>query len=165
MQRLIFVRLFFWYFFEYVRKYLIMKKVISVLVASLIVFAACNKDNNTTPAITPSVVSNTVVSGTWKITYFWDTDHEETANYSGYNFTFGPGAVLTASKTGSTITGTWSTGMDDSQTKIILSFSSPAPFMKLSGDWHVLERTDIKIRLQDFSGGNAGTDYLTFEKN
>ena len=38
-------------------------------------------------------------------------------------------------------------------------------YMDLSDDWDIVERTDTKIRLQDVSGGNGGTDYLTFEKN
>ena len=63
------------------------------------------------------------------------------------------------------ITGTWSTGTDDSQVKLVLAFSTPAQFADISDDWHVTERTDTKITLQDVSGGNGGTDYLTFEKN
>jgi hypothetical protein len=71
---------------------------------------------------------------------------------------------LTASKAGSTITGTWTTLLDDSKTKLILFFSAPASFDEFSDDWHVIERTDTRIKLQDVSGGNGGTDYLTFEK-
>jgi hypothetical protein len=110
-------------------------------------------------------VSNTVTSGTWRITYYWDTDHEETSNYSGYSFTFATGGVLTAVKTGSTVTGTWSTGTDDSKTELVIAFASPASFVEISDDWEVIENTSTKIRLQDVSGGNGGTDLLTFEKN
>ena len=106
-----------------------------------------------------------MVSGTWKITYYWDTDHEETANYSDYKFAFGSGNILTATKTGSSATGTWTTLLDDSKTKLVLGFSTPASFVEISDDWHVIERTDTRIKLQDISGGNGGTDYLTFEKN
>ncbi len=143
-----------------------MKKAIFILSAiTLFLFISCKKDDNGTTPISTTSVANTIVSGTWKITYYWDKDHEETANYSGYNFTFGIGNILTATKTGSSITGTWTTLLDDSKTKIVLGFSTPTSFVEISDDWHVIERTDSKIRLQDISGGNGGTDYLTFEKN
>ena len=48
---------------------------------------------------------------------------------------------------------------------IPLNFSTPVSFIEISDDWNVIERTDTKIKLQDISGGNGGTDYLTFEKN
>ena len=34
----------------------------------------------------------------------------------------------------------------------------------LNDDWHILEQTAKKIKLEDVSGGNGGTDYLTFEQ-
>ena len=143
-----------------------MKKLVFILTAStLFLFVSCQKDDNSTPSISTTTVTNTVVSGSWKITYYWDTDHEETANYSGYNFVFGSGNILTATKTGSSLAGTWSTLSDDSKIKLVLDFSTPASFIKISNDWHVIERTDTRIKLQDISGGNGGTDYLTFEKN
>ena len=141
-----------------------MKKT-AFIVLTLILGFSCKKDDNITSPISTITVTNTLVSGTWKITYYWDTDHEETANYRDYAFTFGSGNILTAAKTGSTITGTWTNTSDDSKTKLILYFSAPASFVELSDDWHVIELTGNKIRLQDVSGGNGGTDYLTFEKN
>lgn len=148
-----------------------MKKLLSVSLAfSLFFLNACSNDNNdnnnnNNNNPTPTTVSNTLSSGTWRITYYWDTDHEETSNYSGYAFTFGSGNVLTAVNGASTVTGTWVTGLDDSQVKLILAFSTPASFAELSDDWHVTERTDTRIKLEDVSGGGGGTDYLTFEKN
>jgi hypothetical protein len=143
-----------------------MKKTIFILfAATLFLYISCTKDDNDTSPISTTTVTNTIGSGAWKITYYWDTDHEETTDYSGYNFTFGSGGILTATKTGSAITGSWATGLDDSKTKLILGFSSPASFVEISDDWHVIEITNTKIKLQHVSGGNGGTDYLTFEKN
>jgi hypothetical protein len=137
-----------------------------LLLALLITIGiSCSKDDNSSSSITPGNVSNTVTSGTWRITYYWDTDHEETSNYNGYNFTFATGGILTAVKTGSTVTGSWSTGMDDSKTELVIGFASPASFVEISDDWEVIENSPTKIRLQDVSGGNGGTDLLTFEKN
>ena len=140
-----------------------MKKANFFLIAlSIILFASCSKSSD---SISTTTVNNTVVSGTWRITYYWDTDHEETSNYSGYAFTFSSGNTLTAVNGGTTVSGTWTTMLDDSKTKLVISFATPANFAKISNDWHVIERTDTKIRMQDVSGGGSGTDYLTFEKN
>jgi hypothetical protein len=125
---------------------------------------ACKKEDSNNSNISSGLVNTTLTSGNWKITYYWDTDHEETSNYVNYVFTFNANNVLTAVKTGSTLSGSWNTGTDDSKVKLILNFSSPASFLEISDDWHVIEKTDTKIKLQDVSGGNGGTDYLTFEK-
>jgi hypothetical protein len=133
----------------------------------LLAATACNQDDSTTSNQTK--VIDTVSSGTWRITYFYDTDKEETANFTGFNFTFG--SSLTATKSSTTYTGTWSVtdsnssddSMDDLHFNIL--FTAPPDFEDLSDDWDILEMTDTKIKLIDISGGNGGTDYLTFEKN
>ncbi len=126
---------------------------------------ACSNDDDPVSTISPTDVRNTLGTGTWRITYYWDSDHEETSNFTGYTFTFGAANVVTATKTGSTATGTWSTRTDDSRVKLDLLFATPADFAEISDDWHVTERTATRIKLQDVSGGSGGTDLLTFEKN
>jgi hypothetical protein len=134
-------------------------------IISVFAFTSCEDDSNNTNVGTPTDVTNTVQTGDWKITYFYDSDKEETSNYTSYKFTFSDDGILTANNGSSTVTGTWSTGNDDSTVKMIISFASPDMFEELSDDWHVIERTSTKIRLEDVSGGDGGTDYLTFEKN
>lgn len=126
---------------------------------------SCKKDEPSTSTITTSNVTTTVSEGTWRVTYYWDTNRDETANFNGFNFTFGTSNLVSASNSLLTINGTWSIANDDSKIKLILAFTTNANFIEISDDWHVIERTDTKIRLQDVSGGNGGTDYLTFEKN
>ena len=140
-----------------------MKKTLFVLAFAAFCFSSCDKNDDN--SITTTIVSNTVTSGTWRVTYFWDTDHEETFHFNGYSFTFTGGNVLTAINGSTTVTGTWQTGTDNSTVKLIINFTTPPDFAELSEDWHVLERTDTKIRLRHISGGSGGTDYLTFEKN
>ena len=36
---------------------------------------------------------------------------------------------------------------------------------ELNSDWHIIEQNSNTIKLEDVSGGNGGTDYLTFIKN
>jgi hypothetical protein len=145
------------------------KLMLIVTVMMLLGVYSCSKDDSN-PSVTDTVVS-TVSVGTWKITYFFDTDKVETANFSGYNFTFGSNNVLTTSNGTNTYNGSWSilnnNSNDDSLDDLdfTISFASPDNFTELSEDWKVLSRTDSKIELKHVSGGNGGTDLLTFEKN
>lgn len=129
---------------------------------------ACNNNDDATPS-NQSKIENIAKSGTWKITYFYDTDKEETANFNGYNFTFG--STLTATNGVNTHTGTWSitdsNSNDDSMDDLHfnIAFTAPPDFEDLSDDWDIIEVTETKIKLIDVSGGGGGTDYLTFEKN
>lgn len=140
---------------------------ILITICSIAIFSCTKKDDTVSPtAVNPTTVSNNATAGSWRVTYYWDTDHDETSSFSGYSFTFGASNNVTAVKSGaSSVTGTWSTGTDNSTTKFILSFASPASFLEISDDWHVIEMTATKIALKDVSGGNGGIDYLTFEKN
>lgn len=132
-----------------------------------------NDDDNNNSSSDPTPVINTVTSGTWRVTYYFDTDSDETSDFTGYNFTFGSSNVLTATNGSNTYTGSWSVTNDDdsdddnpsSDLDFNILFSSPANFQDLSDDWDIVSRTSTKIELIDVSGGNGGTDYLTFEKN
>jgi len=147
-----------------------MKSIKSIVFLFLVVFACSDDKSGTT---NQSKVISIASSGTWRITYYYNTDKEETSNYAGYNFTFGSKA-LTASNGTNTYTGTWSVSdsnsnddsMDDLHFNIAFNNPpAPASFEDLSDDWDIIEITDTKIKLIDVSGGNGGTDYLTFEKN
>lgn len=116
-------------------------------------------------------IQNLAESGTWVITYFFDTDSEETSDFSGYDFTFGNDGVLTATNGSNTITGSWSvtddsssSSSDDDDIDFNISFASPPDFEELSDDWDIISTSSTKIELIDISGGNGGTDYLTFQK-
>lgn len=133
----------------------------------------CSSDDDSSSSGNTSEVVNTVMQGTWRITLFDEDGNDHTNNFNGYNFTFGSSNVLTATNGINTYTGVWSVTSDDSSNDdnpggdidFNILFSSPANFAELSEDWHILERTSTKIRLRHISGGNGGTDLLTFEKN
>jgi hypothetical protein len=101
--------------------------------------------------------------GSWKITNFWDKDHDETATFSSYEITFNSDGSVSAVNGGTTVTGTWNTGTDDSQPKLILFFTA-SPFSEINDDWHITSQTDNLIQLEDVSGGGSGTELLTLEK-
>ncbi|MEE4256286.1 MAG: hypothetical protein V2I47_04550 [Bacteroidales bacterium] len=139
-----------------------------MLVLSLI--TACNKDEEDTPTIQNEVQSN-LQSGNWRITKFIDSGTDETDHFSGYNFTFNSSGVVNASNGTNTFDGTWSiTGSnsgDDSQNDLDLNinFNLTNDFEDLNDDWDFISQSAVKIELIDISGGNGGTDYLTFGKN
>lgn len=135
------------------------------------VASMCSKDDNSVTNVIQNQVVNTATSGTWKVTLYDDSGTIKTSNFTGYNFSFGSGNTLTAANGTNTYTGTWSVTDSNSNDDTIddlhfnVSFNAPVSFADLTDDWHIVSRTDTKIQLNDVSGGNGGTDYLTFEKN
>jgi hypothetical protein len=153
-------------------------KLISVftLLFMLNVALTCSNDNDSpqqqSTSVDPTPVINTVNTGTWRVTFYSDSGVDETTNFTGYNFTFAAANVLTTSNGTNTYTGTWSVtsdnSHDDSPTNDLdfnMAFSAPVNFADLTDDWNIISYTASKIELIHVSGGNGGTDYITFEKN
>lgn len=136
-----------------------------------------NNNNNNASALLAEQVRTTAQEGSWSITKFEEDGRDETSDYSGYSFTFNSDGSLTASNGQNTVTGTWSVTLDSSNSSdddsdddsddvdFNIFFVSPADFEELSDDWDIISRSDNRIQLIDISGGNGGTDYLTFQKN
>jgi hypothetical protein len=154
-----------------------MKKIALIPMLSFIfmlnVASMCSDDDNSNTSADPTPVINTVSSGTWRITLYEDNGVNETNNYANYIFTFNSNGVLTAANSTS-YNGTWSVtasnSNDDSQDDLDfnIAFLAPAPNAftdDLTDDWDIVSYTATRIQLIDVSGGNGGTDYLTFEKN
>lgn len=124
---------------------------------------SCKKDDNSSPNSTP-VLNSIIQQGKWKITLFNDSGNDETHHFTNYSFQFNADGTVTAATSGNTVSGTWSNGSDDSQQKLILNFGTTVHFMELNDDWDILQQNTSIIKLEDISGGNGGTDLLTFEK-
>jgi hypothetical protein len=153
-------------------------KIITKLIFAFFIYTglamSCDKDDDNTQQqeTTAQQTQNTAQSGSWKITYFFDSDQNETNHFNGYTFTFKENGSLVAVNGSTTITGTWSVtdsnSSDDdggsSNTDFNIFFASPPDFEELSDDWDIISVTNSKIELTDVSGGNGGTDFLTFEK-
>lgn len=162
-------------------KNLISKSIITFTIA--IGLIACSKDESNTTIADNGTSADRVTlvaqSGTWRITYFWDTDEDETSNFTGYVFTFNTDGTLIAVKGNTTVNGTWSVvddsgnsssdddgnSTDDDDFNILFSVPASSDFDDLNDDWDIISVTANKIELIDVSGGNGGTDFLTFEKN
>lgn len=134
-----------------------------------------NNSNQTSADQTTAIAQN----GTWRITYFFDSDTDETSDFAGINFTFNSDGSVIASGNGMLQDGTWSVsdnsgnssndddGNSTSDDDFNLFFPVPESsiFEDLNDDWDFISVSDTKIELTDVSGGNGGTDFLTFEKN
>ena len=132
----------------------------------LIATTGCDKDDdNISTTVTAENVKNTVSAGTWRVAYYYDTDHEETADFAGYNFTFQASGVVSAANDILSRSGTWSAMNDSGKTKFVLDFATPADFEDISEDWEVIALSATEIQLRHVSGGGGGTDLLTFSKN
>ncbi len=153
-----------------------MKK-LNLFAAGVFLFAlttSCSSDDDNSNVNNGNInqITNIVKDGTWKITTFSEDGNDETDNYTGYNFTF-DNNMLTATNGVDTHTGTWSVTTSDSDDDdnsdndidFNIGFTSPQDFNDLSDDWDIIEYSSDVIKLIDVSGGNGGTDYLTFQKN
>lgn len=154
-----------------------MKK-LNVLLTGVVALGVLSCSGDDSPSTTntngnTAEVVNIVKDGTWKITSFVEDGNNHTQHFEGYAFTFGANNVLTAAGGVATYTGTWSVTKDNSSDDdnsssdidFNIGFASPETFTDLTDDWDILEKTGARIKLIDISGGNGGTDYLTFEKN
>lgn len=137
------------------------KFLIPILTVLLWGSSACKKEDNSSASASPSIITQ----GQWRVTLYNDSGNDETNHFTGYAFTFNSAGTVFANKSGANVSGTWSTGTDDSQQKLYLTFTSNADFIEISNDWHILSQSSTKIQLEDVSGGGGGTDLLTFEKN
>ena len=131
-----------------------------------------NNNNNTTSSVdqTTSIAS----SGNWIITNFVDSGTNETNDFQGYVFTFNTNGTVVATNGSDTVNGTWSvtdsnSGSDDSNIEdddfnLAFAVSEDNKFDDLNDDWDFISVSNTQIELIDISGGNGGTDYLTFQK-
>jgi hypothetical protein len=149
-----------------------MKIRILICLTSLLSIVSCtNKKDDTPNNTTQTTVKTNVQSGTWRITKFIDSGTEETNHFTGFNFTFNSSGVLNANNGTTNYDGSWSitdsNSNDDSQDDLDfnISFNLTNDFEDLNDNWDFISQSTTTIALIDVSGGNGGTDYLTFEKN
>ena len=149
-----------------------MKIRILICLTSLLSIVSCsNKKDDTPNNTTQTTVKTNVQSGTWRITKFIDSGTEETNHFTGFNFTFNSSGVLNANNGTTNYDGSWSitdsNSNEDSQDDLDfnISFNLTNDFEDLNDNWDFISQSTTTIALIDVSGGNGGTDYLTFEKN
>lgn len=98
------------------------------------------------------------ISGSWKISFYWD-EKEETANFSDYYFMFNSGGTLMAHKGTLTYEGTWS----ETSTRFTINFGNDPVLSELNNEWVKLEESNTLLKLKD--DNPAQDDELHFVKN
>ena len=132
-----------------------MKSYLNCFLFAIVLFISCKKDSNN--------INNNISNGTWRITLFTDSGNDETGDFSGYSFTFGDNGVLTATKAGSSKTGTWNNNNNDFNIDIGEKTDSNKPLGELTDDWDIISKSSMEIKLKD--DNNASAEFLTFQKN
>ncbi|MFK5983758.1 MAG: hypothetical protein QM499_12680 [Flavobacteriaceae bacterium] len=110
-----------------------------------------------------SEIEDYLTTDSWYVAYYFD-DVDETSNYCEFEFIFNIDGTVVANNGTDNVNGTWSVGVDNGVDKIILDFGVTVPFDVLNDDWDVLNASNLVIEMQDVSGGNGGTDYLTIDR-
>ncbi len=137
-----------------------------------------NNNNNNNNQTSADITTDIAETGAWRITSFIDSGQDETADFNGYTFTFNPNGTLIATNGSDTVTGTWSVtddssnsssdddgnSTDDDDFNIFFPVPESNKFEDLNDDWDFVSVSNTKIELIDISGGNGGTDLLTFQK-
>jgi hypothetical protein len=136
-------------------------KIMTMAFLAILSITSCKKDEKISPSNSSTVLQDT----NWKVTLFSEDGVNETSYFSGYTFDFMDGGVVKATSGSNTVNGTWATRDDSGKTKLDLNFDDVNNFDELDEDWEILTQSSTKIELKHVSGGNGGTDLLTFEKN
>jgi hypothetical protein len=150
-------------------------KTVTVLFVSLLLVGCSEDDSNDSNTNNNSNLvaeaSQVAQSGSWRISYFWDTDKDETSNFTGYVFNFNSDGTLVATRNNTTVNGTWSvtnssssSSSNDADFNIFFNVPQSSDFEDLNDDWDIVNVSNAMIELTDVSGGNGGTDFLTFVK-
>lgn len=135
-----------------------------ILLPFLVLLSITSCDDNNNPG--PNGSNQTPGAGIWRVSHFFDKQ-DETGNYSNYTFEFDANGEMRAMNGGTTHNGTWSTGVDDSTDKFVISFDGPVPgaLAELEEDWRIISMTDDQMHFEHTSGGNGDTDILKFVQN
>lgn len=129
---------------------------------------SCNDEPDTNVDNTLSRVEGQIQLKSWKITLFSDSGMDETNHFTGFSFTFEKEGKLISEKGTNRFEGSWqitdSNSSDDSpeDLELIIYFNLSNDFEELNEDWNFISTSDNKIELIHISGGNGGTDLLTF---
>jgi len=143
-----------------------MKRGIGILLAAALLtgtvgMESCTKEKQ--EDIAYNLATSYINKGKWKVSKFEEDGKDETGHFSGYVFQFNTDGTITATSGNNTLKGTWTTGSDDSKTKMNINFPS-APLNELNDDWVIKSGNTGSIQLQHTSGGDGSVDYLTFDK-
>jgi hypothetical protein len=129
--------------------------------------SSCAKDENS-PGTSETPVSPALKvfqDETWKVALYIDCNEDETYHFTAYTFSFDSSGTVTATNGSSSVKGSWGIRTNEEHNKFDLDFGKYDPLHKINDDWHIIEQTSSKIRLEDVGKKSGETEFLTFEKN
>lgn len=105
-----------------------------------------------------------LTTGSWYVSYFYESNEDYTSDYIGYAFTFDNLGSSNVTYNSTSSNGTWSSYNTGSDNIFVLSFDD-SNLAELEEDWIIMEYTNTTIRLKTISGGSGDTHYLNLTKN
>ncbi len=102
----------------------------------------------------------TTANSIWTISSHIDEGVDETAEFTGYQFTFETSGAVTALNNGNSTSGTWSS--QNNATELLLNFGSIVPLNDLNEDWDVVSISNTQIELQDLDDNGTVIETLVF---
>ena len=129
-----------------------------VLVPLAILLAGCSSSSaNPTAPLSTTSVKPIIADGSWVVSSLLQRTEDKTSQFSGYTLKFistaAESGTVTATRNGSTISGTWSHSPavtyygSSSQEAIVLNLGTSTPFDRLSGTWNVISSTNSNLSL------------------
>jgi len=117
-----------------------MKKYASLLALLLIVSLVGCKNNED--------FTDTILNGTWRVSYYISGGDVDTSRFYGYVFTFMADGTVTVDRPGApTATGNWNEF--NNQTRLDLDFSDPGLLQKLDESWVIDNVYDDEFQLHE----------------
>ena len=110
---------------------------------------------------------NTLMAGDWVVTQYLDDGSDQTSEYEGYDFTFGPQGELTVRTNMDPLkSGIWRVIRDsEEELKVYLNLGDDGDdFSELTDDWELVSISETRVELRDMDDDNDNEDMLVFER-
>ena len=123
-----------------------------ILIAFCILFAltACEREDNLSPQNSAeSINASLTLPDGLIITEFVEDGRDKTAIFSPYTFLFNSNGSVTASKTGTSINGTYLVFKEDGRVELRMDFPESSELYELSDDWYFISQSGNTIRFED----------------
>ncbi len=102
--------------------------------------------------------------GLWIVANYNNEGEDFTSNYNEFLLDFKTEFILTATKGGDIVNGTWSVVNDSGTLKLELDFGEVIPFDEFNEDWLVVDITTIRVEVNNLDNSGVEESNLVFER-
>lgn len=117
----------------------------------------CNATSNIT-------LASVITDGTWRVSYFFKNNMEQTNDFTPYEITFYPNETMQVVGNGNTVDGIWTINASGSERKLEFELDGNS-LIRLEEKWKVVEYSETLVKLRLVGEGNGGNNYLYLAKN